>query len=292
MVLYFFVALLYMFYPLNGFLADVYCGRYRTVTFSLCIVLCSLVIFLINYAVLYYIPLPSGWTYLLISVCGFSLFTLILGVAGYGANFIQFGLDQLMEAPSQHQALFVHWAKWSYDLLSVVILGFFAYYSYTVGSFPVSAVVILPLFFCVFVLFLLLIFGCWKHHWFYSQTGQHNPLKVVAKVLNFARKHKYPLQRSAFTYCDDERPSRLDFGKQRFGGPFTTEQVEDVKTFLRIMVVLLSIGPAFVMDVPTSIIAFIFIGKHITSNELEQFCGQWKWILMDSGLLRLSLIHI
>ena len=286
MVLYFFVALLYMFYPLSGFFADVFCGRLRTVTFSLCVVLCSLVVFLINYALICYMTLPSSWTYLLISVSSLSLFTLILGETGYGANFIQFGLDQLIEAPSQHQALFVHWAKWSYDLFSTVFVVVFTYYSCHLGSFPASFVLVLPLVLCTCLLVLLLPFSCWKHRWFYDQPGQRNPFKVVVKVLNFVRKHRYPLQRSAFTYCDDESPSRLDIAKERYGGPFTTEQVEDVKTFLRIVVILLTIGPAFIMEVPTSIVSLHFIGRHITSNELGQFCDQWKWILIDSGLLR------
>ncbi len=37
------------------------------------------------------------------------------------------------------------------------------------------------------------------------------------------------LNRSAFTYWEENIPSRLDLGKSRFGGPFTTEQVEDVR---------------------------------------------------------------
>lgn len=36
---------------------------------------------------------------------------------------------------------------------------------------------------------------------------------------------------------EDELPSHVDFGKSKYGGPFTTEQVEDVKTLLRILVV-------------------------------------------------------
>ena len=36
-------------------------------------------------------------------------------------------------------------------------------------------------------------------------------------------------------------PSRLDLGKLRYGGPFTTEQVEDVKTFFRLLLVLLPV---------------------------------------------------
>ena len=59
------------------------------------------------------------------------------------------------------------------------------------------------------------------------------------KVLKCARHHSQPVFRSAFTY--GEVPSRLDLAKDRYGGPFTTEEVEDVKTFGRILLVLISL---------------------------------------------------
>ena len=38
-------------------------------------------------------------------------------------------------------------------------------------------------------------------------------------------------------------------GKHKYGGPFTTEEVEDVKAFLGILSVLLATGPAFLVDI-------------------------------------------
>ena len=62
-------------------------------------------------------------------------------------------------------------------------------------------------------------------------------------MLNYARKNKYPRKRSAFTYLDEEQPSRLDFGKdEKFGGPFTEEEVEDVKTALRLIPLVVSVS--------------------------------------------------
>ena len=46
-------------------------------------------------------------------------------------------------------------------------------------------------------------------------------------------------------YCENEQPTRLDYGKSKYGGPFTTEQVEDVKTFWRILVVILALSSFF-----------------------------------------------
>ena len=66
-----------------------------------------------------------------------------------------------------------------------------------------------------------------------------NPFKLVYDVIKYAVKNKSPRLRSAFTFCEDEKPSRIDFGKRKYGGPFTTEQVEDVKTLFRIIMVAL-----------------------------------------------------
>ena len=71
------------------------------------------------------------------------------------------------------------------------------------------------------------------NHLLIKEPVTQNPFKLVYNVVKYAIKNKHPRCRSAFTYCEDELPSRLDFGKNKYGGPFTTEQVEDVKTFLR-----------------------------------------------------------
>lgn len=36
---------------------------------------------------------------------------LIIGLAGYQANYIHYGLDQLFKAPNHHLALFIHFAS-------------------------------------------------------------------------------------------------------------------------------------------------------------------------------------
>ena len=80
-------------------------------------------------------------------------------------------------------------------------------------------------------------------------SGSKNPYKLVFKILKFAKDHTSPIRRSAFTYCEDELPSRLDLAKEKYGGPFTTEEVEDVKAFTGILRVLLTLGPIFLADV-------------------------------------------
>ena len=73
--------------------------------------------------------------------------------------------------------------------------------------------------------------------WLIIEPKSPQFLIAIFRVLKFAAKHKAPLNRSALTYWEEDIPSRIDLGKSKYGGPFTTEQVEDVKTILRLLVV-------------------------------------------------------
>ena len=264
-----------MSYPLSGFIADVCCGRFKTVITGLIflgvglllitVVSSLLLVFLSIRDFTVFKGVDNVW-YALLSI-PFLLFA--IGQSGYQANFIQFGLDQLLEAPSEYLGLFIHWATWAYTLMFAVLIIpsmlLTCYYRYdSVPSKVLMSVTILGILVIAIISFcLLLTVSIRKRHWFYVEPRQHNPYKVVISVLNFARKHTHPLQRSAFTYTDDVIPTRIDFAKDRFGGPFTTEQVEDVKTFLRILLVLLSLGPIQFLQVPASLFIFPVFGLHV-----------------------------
>ena len=88
-----------------------------------------------------------------------------------------------------------------------------------------------------------------------------NPVKLIIKVLNYARKNKYLTSRSALTYWEESAPSRLDLGKDKYGGPFTEEEVEDVKTFFRFLPLLVCL---FGVTVVASAIALPSL--HVSNN--------------------------
>ena len=196
-----------------------------------------------------------------------------MGLAGYQANFIQLGLDQLFEAPSQYLGLFVHYATWIFrlGLLNLLINLYIVLCFSTRVRITVVAIQVLIL----LLLIILLLIGYWKRRWFYSEPGHQNPYRTVYEVLKFAKSHKHPLRRSAFTHCDNCIPSRLDFAKERFGGPFSVEQVENVKTFFRILLILFAIGPVFALEVPTSYFIAPIFGKHFYYFHQEQeYCAR------------------
>ena len=88
----------------------------------------------------------------------------------------------------------------------------------------------------------IIISDCLCQQWLDRTHKVTNPIKLIIQVLNYTRKHRYPERRSAFTYLDEEQPSRMDFGKSKFGGPFTEEEVEDVKTLLRLLPLLVCLS--------------------------------------------------
>ena len=149
----------------------------------------------------------------------------------------------------------------------------------------------------------LLIILCFRHKWFYVEPGQNDLYKMLRSVLHYVKQHKYPIRRSAFTYSGDEHPSRMDFAKERYGGPFTTEQVEDVKTFFRILLVLLALGPVFALDLPTSLFSMsIKFGGHTGFHPFtsEHLCKRRLNVLQRGSidatvatvLLLISTVHV
>ena len=281
---YVYFAILQLFYPLAGYLADVRYGRYKCVIGSLWSFIASSVLVGISVLVVCcLLPLPYDnnhkWSYALMSVTIaflglpiiFGCFFFISSIVAFNANVIQFGLDQLHDSPTEHLILYIHW----YVLLSYVGTELIKVPTSTLTS--VCSILELKYFiwpiilsftsiFVVVVYCFLLVTLCIafrkRRTWFLFDRGSRNPYMLVYKVISFAREHRNPVQRSAFTYCEDELPSRLDLGKEKYGGPFTTEQVEDVKAFLGIFKVLLALGPLFAAERSFSFLLPLF-SKHL-----------------------------
>ena len=136
-----------------------------------------------------------------------------------------------------------------------------------------------------------------KRNWFLIEPGRVNPYNLVYRVTKFAHQHKTPVHRSAFTYCEDEIPRGLDLGKEKYGGSFTTEQVEDVKVFYGILKVLFSFGAIFFVDFAAHSILPPFAHHttpfYIDGDNNTIYNGTlMEHILLNSGLLSPLLITI
>ena len=247
--------------PLAGWLADVHFGRYKVLSCSLRIMWVSS---LLSTLVLVVIEIePFGYD-------GILLIALLIPVGiGYGifqVNIIQFGIDQLIDTSTTELKSFVAWYSWTF-----ITGGLIVYYVLTCIEHKLIASLLI----CCHLTLAVTLNQLFNSVLIKEPTTQ-NPIKLVCKVIVYTIRHKHPRQRSAFTYCEDDIPSRIDLGKSKYGGPFTTEQVEDVKTLLRIILLLL-IGCALycVSDEQHSVRS-----KSQAYSEMMPLINQWENALL------------
>ena len=238
--------------PVIGWLADVKFGRYEIIKFG------SLVSFLVS--ILFYLEIFIEEFRNVFSVA--STVIVRFGTICFSAAMLPFLTDQLIGATSDELSAVVQWYVWSYatgiclsQITTLIIINRFI-------SAEATLIFAIPL-------AVIIISDCLCQQWLDRTHKVTNPIKLIIQVLNYTRKHRYPERRSAFTYIDEEQPtSRMDFGKGKFGGPFTEEEVEDVKTVLRLipLVICLSfvngaeVAPVSILVGSTSIDGFIDIG--------------------------------
>ena len=174
------LAIVAMFYPLIGFLADVSRGRFRVVILCFSLILfAALMLYICIVAHLVRMEYYHIWkVHPAISAIGcivVHVFASLIGLGGYQANFIHFGFDQLLSAPSENLALFVHWAMWAYNLGSTIVATVWpSLICSAVSTMTKIATASIPSFVIAFFM-LVLVISCWKRHWFSTELRQQNP---------------------------------------------------------------------------------------------------------------------
>ena len=241
--------------PLVGWLADACIGRYKVIYCSTLIMWVALSLGTINTVlqdvVHSYKHIKAVAVQILFS------FTSI-GLGGFLSTIMRFGIDQLYDASTNEISAFITWYVWTLGL-PLFIANLTSYYTEQNYQYYVLFGHLLS---CVFLtLILISLFCC--NNWLIKEPISQNPFKLIYKVSKYAIKNKYPQNRSAFTYCEDEVISRIDHGKRKYGGPFTIEQVEDVKTFYKVLPMAIvsgmSIGEVTIAHFFTSYIKFQFV---------------------------------
>ena len=293
-------AFLLLFYPLAGCLADIRWGRYKTMVNSVYVILLCFIVIMVYSGVVIGVLLAYHYTIATVVDIIVSLsipfipevVVIVCGFVAFSANVIQFGIDQLHDASTDDNVLYVHWYVWTSYLgvsLIKICTSLLSANDNTNSLYTiiVSLYVIMAIAMC-FLGATLCIHKYKRNLWLLIDPRSRNPYKLVYKVIKFAAEHKNAIRRSAFTYCEDELPSRLDLGKEKYGGPFTTEEVEDVKAFLGILCILLSLGPILMVDIAVSGIFTKFADQ--VHNGFDD--SHFKHLLIKNGGLTSLMIVI
>ena len=247
-LLYISTFLAYFAAPLIGWLADARFGRYEVIRFG------SITSFLVS--IMYYFALFNGKELSTLGnvLLSIATITVSFGFTCYKAAMLPFLTDQIIGATSHELSAVVRWYYW----VIYLGLGFSEIVAYFLKAYKLEYIYVISTLMFAVPLAAIIISDCLCQQWLDRTHKATNPIKLIIQVLNYTRKHSNPERRSAFTYIDEEQPSRMDYGKEKFGGPFTEEEVEDVKTVLRLLplVICLNLGRSIVEVEPIYLLKY------------------------------------
>ena len=223
-----------------GFIADRYFGRAKVLYYS------WILLFITHCFTALYISVAipytpySKYVPVLLPVFIIGLVGTSISLAGIRVNLIPFGVDQMGSASSDELSSYFHWYYWSRNvgLFIAYSVGLLGIPRLVVNFHTVIAALLIP---CIGAAAGTIINMC-SYTWFVRREKVGNPLLVIYRVLSYAVSVRRPPYRSAFSYDGRPQPSRIDLAKETHFGKFRDEQVEDVKTFLRILVMLISLA--------------------------------------------------
>lgn len=275
--------LVFVLFPVGGWISDTKIGRYRTIYISLWLFWVGLGIMTTG-AVLLLVEPCNGPIYIIGKyICNvIALVVIAIGAAGFFPNILAFIIDQMISASSGQLRSYIHWFVWT------LYLGFFFSDWMSVAS-QISndqKWFVIPFLAGLTFFSVILIINFFFSHVFCLVYNKENPYTTIYEILKFASKHKFPVNRSALTYWEEELPSRIDLAKSKYGGPYQHETVENVKTLLNMLMLYLAMFPFFVgySGPINQIVPFI---QHLKTPENN--VSVWFVYLSDSLIVIVAL---
>ena len=238
--------------PLSGWLADAKFGNYKVFRAGTILLFIATVIDCL-FPILEEQILKINNILMWIHLClGYSFF--VIGTCACVVTALPLGLDQMPDASSSSIASYIVWFICSLFVGGLLGEGLGLLRKKCLDkSMESHYTLILALLVVVFMSVVLASIFLFSPKWLIIEPKSPQSFRTIYQVLKFAAKHKAPINRSALTYWEEDIPSRIDLGKSKYGGPFTTEQVEDVKTVLRLMAISLPFA--------VIIFSFTFLGN-------------------------------
>ena len=258
-----------LFYPVAGWIADAKVGRYKVIRASLLLMWISslilLLLSLLKYGVTYspdnIVPnVDNRYGVMFKLTLPFAIFVYILnavGNAGFHANIIPFGLDQMEDGSAEQRSAFIHWYYWTRNFTFGALVNLLIHFNekYCSAAFSFDTQTSLskePLLRfdlgllvceCTFLTMAVCIDFLFSAKYLNKDPKTHYPLRRIWRITKFIREHNQLVgRRKAITFTYEAPPDRWDFAKRLYGGPFDGEDVEDVRTFWRVLGFIFSIG--------------------------------------------------
>jgi len=231
-------------YPLAGWLGDGRFGRYRVISIGLLLTWATVIASAVSILVNPYVAKYHTWNIVFNYIVASMLHVLLdVGYVWLFTNLLPLGIDQLQGSSSEQLQTYTYWYIW------ISTTSTFMAESLVVWLKEMSNVTVLVPTVC-FTLAVVLSFLLNDN--LVKEPPTPKLLKTILGVLkSVATNHRSGHRiRSAFTYWEDEVPSRIDRAKMKYGGPYTTEEVENVKSLFNIAVLAMLMGAVWYNTMP------------------------------------------
>ena len=226
-----------IFFPVAGYLADCYVGKHNVIRFSLWVGWVGFAVM----GIFFSIETFDDRLRILNQFFLMPLIFVLLSISyiSFTATIIPFGMDQLQGASHVHYCSFFCWWYWTMNV--GVILVNVPQYCQTRKEMGITIQAEIGV---VCLSFALILDALFKHWFTIEPKSSQNPLKQIFRILLEMRERKksHWIPSSVRHELDLRRLSRLDLVKRRYGGNCETEEVEDVRTFFRMLLVLCAVG--------------------------------------------------
>ena len=239
-----------LLYPFAGWIADAKLGRYKVMRYSLWIMWAGSILLTLTFILRY--TLLIGEIYNISYTLPMLIVIYIInavGISGFHVNVIPFGIDQMKDCSGEQMSAFVHWYFWTrnfnFGIIVQLVMQSTSYYC-SEGSLKIEhqqrydlIILLIQITFLTAAVCLDCIFSDKLS----KDPKIHNPVKKVINISGFILKNNQLVgHRKAHTFTYDTPPTRSDFAKQSYGGPYEDDEVEDVTAFWRIIVFSLVAG--------------------------------------------------
>ena len=229
-----------LFYPLAGWLADVHYGRHTVMRYSMILMWIGSLVLLLEQLIVHVTPKEK---HVIVEGLFFTVVFLLnmFSLAGFHTNILPFAMDQMPDASTEQFKAVIRWYYWTRNI-GVTVYNLLYVITCFAAGIPLQSSAVIPVVLSAFFITLavssdFIYCGVLK-----KDHRRQNPMQEVREVLVYAAKHEQPVWRSAFTYNPSFNPKRIDYAMNYFGGPFTYEQVENVKTFLNMLKIIAVFG--------------------------------------------------
>ena len=155
--------------------------------------------------------------------------TQVIGYCSFRSNIVKFSIDQSVGASAVELSAIIHLHSASLPIIYVI---------YQIGLILIKQLAIVCYVLSGVSVSFVIVSNSLLKHWLDTTRYKINPVILIAKVLNYFLKNKHPGNRS---YWEENYPSQLDLGMEKYEGPFSEDEVQDVKAILRLTPLLISL---------------------------------------------------